>query len=372
MSHELRTPLSAILGFSQLLEFDQDDALSDERKLYVSHIYANGEHLLALINDLLDLAKIDAGQVSTSVERVVLGDIITSLESTLLPLAKASSITVRFHLDKTIPDVLADRTRLNQVLLNLCTNAVKYNRLQGRVDITSEKRGGEWVRLTVADTGQGIPQARHGEVFEPFNRLGRETSAIEGTGVGLSLSRRLMQLMGGSLDFSSRPGEGSRFWIDIPVYVASSETEEDKQMVAEITAQESGKSSPIQEKTVLCVDDNLFGLELVTKTIGNIPGTRVLTATSAEDGIALARQHCPEIILMDINLPGMDGITALAELKRYPETRSISVFALSAAASPKDIERGLAAGFDQYLTKPYNVRALLKAITEALTRSGPV
>ena len=364
MSHELRTPLSAILGFSQLLDFDQDDSLSDDRKLCINHILENGKHLLALINDLLDLAKIDAGQVTISLERVVLTELLSGLEASLPPLADGAGITVSVCRGEKLPAVRADKTRLNQVLLNLGTNAIKYNRPHGRVDITCEVSSPDRVRLVVTDTGHGIPEERQHEVFEPFNRLGRETSAIEGTGVGLSLSRKLMHLMGGTLDFSSRSGKGSRFWIDIPVHGPA--TELDKISNGTVQLDAASKITFDRNRTLLCVDDNSAARELVAKIVANLPGVRFLTAETAEAGIERARQCRPDLILMDINLPGMDGIAALAELRRYAETRDVPVFALSSSASATDIDRGLAAGFAKYLTKPYDVHDLLAAITEKL------
>ena len=367
MSHELRTPLTAILGFSQLLELDREGSDPDEDRLCVDHILENGKHLLTLVNDLLDLAKIDAGYISTSPERVGVADLLSSLEAALRPLAEATGIAVSVLAQDGLPDVRADRTRLNQVLLNLCTNAVKYNHPGGRVEVTCERPGPEWVRVVVTDTGLGIAEARHGEVFEAFNRLGRETGSIEGTGVGLALSRRLMDLMGGKIDFSSRTGEGSRFWIDIPVYVPAvgGDGAARDEMVPH-PAGEADDRTVCGSWTVLCVDDNVAARELVSKIIVGIPGTRVLTAETAEVGIEMARRDPPDLILMDINLPGMDGIEALGELRRHRATRDIPVFALSAAATAADVDKGITAGFERYLTKPYDVHDLLRAVADEL------
>ena len=364
MSHELRTPLSAILGFSQLLELEQGQ--SESYDTCVEHISKNGKHLLALINDLLDLAKIDAGQISTSPERVVLDELLVGLKASLLSLAEAAGITLLVPVSAGLPDVRADQTRLNQVLLNLGNNAIKYNRPGGRVEITSERLGSEWLRLTVADTGLGIPEERQSELFEPFNRLGREAGSIDGTGIGLALSRRLMHLMGGKIGFSSRVDEGSRFWIDLPVYVATHHDDDILKVTVQRPPEHTDEPASEAGRTVLCVDDNAAARELVTKIIVGIPGTRVLTAGTAEAGIELARREQPDLILMDINLPGMNGIAALKELRRRVETRSIPVFALSAAATAADIDKGLAAGFDRYMTKPYDVRELLSAVRASL------
>ena len=373
MSHELRTPLTAILGFTQLLELSQDVVASEEYSLCVGHILKNGKLLLALINDLLDLAKIDAGHVATSPERIVLTDLLPALEASLLPLAESMGITVSTHAGDGLPDVRADPTRINQVLLNIGTNAIKYNRPGGRVDIGCERLSPDWIRLTVADTGAGIPDIRQHEVFEPFNRLGREAGSIEGTGIGLALSRRLMHLMGGRIGFNSRPDEGSRFWVDIPVHHPVDARDG---AIAPVAPSLAGQAAPqavddgVRNRTILCVDDNASARDLVVRIIVGIPGIEVLTAPSAEEGIELALRHSPDLILMDINLPGMDGIAALAELRRHCGTKAIPVFALSAAATVADIEKGRAAGFDRYLTKPYDVQDLLTTLKDKLANGG--
>jgi CheY-like chemotaxis protein len=362
MSHELRTPLSAILGFSQLLEMNAAAGMPDEYRLSVDHILKNGRHLLALINDLLDLAKIDAGQVSIRLECLDLAELLAGLKASLLPLAEAAGITISMPPGDALPPVRADETRLNQVLLNLGSNAIKYNQSGGKVEITCRRQDSASVRVVVADTGPGIPEERRNELFEPFNRLGRETGAIEGTGIGLALSRRLMHLMGGSIGFSGGADGGSRFQIDIPVYLPEEGGEGGSHQAPRPVPGRSGQASFGGDRMVLCVDDSRAGLELVAQVIGGIPGTSLLTAGTAEAGIELARRHRPALILMDINLPGMDGFAALNELRRYQETREIPVFALSAAATASDVARGLAAGFEQYLTKPYDIRDLVAVV----------
>lgn len=365
MSHELRTPLTAVLGFTQLLEQRQEAENSEEYTLCIDHILKNGKLLLSLINDLLDLAKIDAGHVATSLERIRLAELLSGYEVTLLPLAEACSIIVSVGIDDGLPDVRADHTRLSQVLLNLGSNAIKFNRPGGRVDVSCERSGPGYLRLTVADTGAGISRARQKEVFEPFNRLGREAGTIEGTGIGLALSRRLMHLMGGDIGFSSNPGEGSQFWIDLPVYVPTDDGGDIEESTVPTSAERAGDGS-VGNRTVLCVDDNAAARDLVARIIAGIPGTRVLAAVNAEEGLELAKRHCPDLILMDINLPGMDGIAALAELRQHKGTRAIPVYALSAAATETDIEKGLIAGFDRYLTKPYDIRELLAVLKDQL------
>lgn len=366
MSHELRTPLSAILGFSQLLEMDQERDLSTQQALCVSHIYRNGKHLLALINDLLDLAKIEAGQVMVSLERISLSGMLSDLDASLRPMAEDAGVTLTVNDRPGLPDVRADRTRLFQVLLNLGVNAIKYNRPSGSVDVTGEYPGGAFVRLTVSDTGYGVPEDRQPELFQPFSRLGQENAAIEGSGIGLALSRRLMQLMGGGVDFTSRVEEGSRFWIDVPVCAVAGA--DDPCPVAARPPPCGAAPPPGESHTVLCIDDNPAIRELVATVVANLSGMRVLTAENAETGISLARSQRPDIILMDINLPGMSGVEARAVLRRYDETRNIPVFALTSLAGSPEIDAGMAAGFDHYLTKPFDVHDLLSAITSRLAR----
>jgi CheY-like chemotaxis protein/two-component sensor histidine kinase len=305
-----------------------------------------------LINDLLDLGKIDSGHIAISLETIAVGEVLSNLNALLLPLAESAGLILSVQSGDGLPNIRADRTRLNQVLLNLTTNAIKYNRPEGRVEISCELVDPTRLRLTVADTGVGIAEELRQGLFEPFNRLGREASTIEGSGIGLALSRKLMGLMGGSIDYSSHAGQGSRFWIDIPVAVFDGKS--DTAPVEDAGFVDSGGGG-----TVLCIDDAPAGLELVASIIEAIPGARVLTAITAEDGLVQARLHHPALILMDINLPGMDGFEALAELRRHEETKAIPVFALSAAAAPQDIERGLAAGFERYLVKPFKAHDLL-------------
>ena len=362
MSHELRTPLTAILGFSQLLEMATDYSTPEEHRVCVDHILRNGKHLLSLINDLLDLAKIDIGEVSINFESIPVTELLMNLEAALVPMCEACGLTIHLGSGDRFPNVRADRTRLNQVLLNLGTNAVKYNKPQGIIDITCEQPEPKLVRIIVSDVGPGIPEERQTELFEPFNRLGREAGAIEGTGIGLALARRLMQAMGGTIDFASRANEGSHFWIDIPIHIPNLDDNEAGKEV-ELTSVENAINKG-NNKTVLCIDDSRSGLELVTQIVASIPGLRLYTAERAETGIALALEHRPDIILMDINLPGMSGIEALSELRRCEQTKNITILAITAAAMTADIEEGLAAGFDRYLTKPYDVHELISALTE--------
>lgn len=367
MSHELRTPLGAILGFAQLLEMapDDDRALTDDQQTCISHILKNGRHLLVLINDLLELSKIESGQITIEIERISVPAVLDDLEALLAPIVELNNITLCVNVTGSPPDIQADRTRLLEVLLNLGTNAVKYNRPGGRVDIFWDCREPGWLRFTVSDTGQGVPEERQGELFQRFNRLGRENSGVEGTGIGLALSRRLTELMGGRIGFDSRAGEGSRFWIDVP----AAQSADDAGLTPTPSLKIMSDPSSPTHRTILCIDDNDDARNLTVKVVSGLPGASVLQASDAAEGLALARKLRPDLILMDINMPGMDGYTALAALRDRPETREIPVIALTSSASIADIERGRVAGFNRYLTKPYDIHYLLD-IVDQLTR-GP-
>lgn len=365
MSHELRTPLGAILGFAQLLEAPSDDepALTDDQQTCISHILKNGRHLLILINDLLELSKIESGQITIEIERIGVLAVLDDLEALLAPIVETNDVNLSVNVAGTPPDIQADRTRLLEVLLNLGTNAVKYNRPGGRVDIFWDCCEAGWLRFTVSDSGQGVPLERQGELFQRFNRLGRENSGIEGTGIGLALSRRLTELMGGRIGFYSRPDEGSRFWIDTPVAQAA----DSAGLAPPPPLRIARAPSPPTHRTILCIDDNDDARNLTVKVVSGLPGASVLQASDAAEGLALARELRPDLILMDINMPGIDGYAALTALRDHPATRDIPVIALTSSASVADIERGRIAGFNRYLTKPYDIHYLLD-IVDQLTR----
>ena len=257
-------------------------------------------------------------------------------------------------------------------MLNLVSNAVKYNHPGGQVDVSCMRLDKDWVRLSVSDTGPGIPEDRRQEVFEPFNRLGREASAVEGTGIGLALSSRLMELMGGRIDFSSGPAGGCTFWIDVGVHVSAVGKSRD---VVRDRRSGEGEGASTVSGTILCIDDNRSILDLVSLALKAMTNVTLAATTSAEEGLALARRIRPDLILLDINLPGMDGFAARELLSEQEETKDIPVFALSAAATQADIDKGLAVGFRRYLTKPFDVQELLDAVAAVLAakhRQGAV
>lgn len=365
MSHELRTPLNAILGFGQLLESDPDNPLSPVQRESIEYICKAGWHLLALINEILDLSKIEAGRIDLSIRPENLGEIIDECISMIRPLAEKRDIRlVNRSLQETVL-VKTDRTRLKQVLMNLLNNAVKYNRERGYITILAEKRDEGRVRISVTDTGQGLSPDEVGSLFQSFNRLGAEKTEIEGTGVGLVISKKLVELMGGSIGVESLHGTGSTFWIELD---ASCVAVQERRLAPINVPQKPEK--PTRRFTVLYVEDNPVNLRLVAQMLARRGDASMLSAHEGRLGIDLALAHRPDIILLDIGLPGMDGYEILRELKSHDETRDIPCLAISAHAIPQDIEKGLDAGFSAYLTKPVDVNELFAAIDNALRRQG--
>ena len=352
MSHELRTPMNAILGFAQLLSQDGPGPLTAGQRECVRHILGGGAHLMRLINEVLDHAGIEAGKVAVSIEKVNLAEVMTEILPLAGALAEKRAVSV---IDRTatmcLPPLSADRTRLKQVLLNLGSNAVKYNRERGRVTIAARRLDDGFVRIEVTDTGHGIPEARRGELFQPFNRLGAEATEIEGTGIGLTVARRLVELMGGRIGYESETGVGSTFWVDLPMAPA---------------ATERSAAGGAGRRLLLYVEDNPANVRLMEVLIGSVPGLAMVSAHDAELALALAETRRPDVIVMDINLPGMNGYQTLAALRQNPVTAPIPVIALSAAATTGDVENGLAAGFHDYLTKPIDVARVIGALQQAL------
>jgi len=361
MSHELRTPMNGIIGFAQVLEGGHFGALTAKQTEFVAQILASGRHLLELINDILDLSKVEAGKLSVSMERVDLVPLMKSVIATLEQSAAKQDIQLSaddFGLG--MPPVMTDRVRLAQVLINLGSNAIKYNRHGGKVSLSCAEVGDK-VRIAITDTGIGIPHERQIELFRPFSRLGAEHRAIEGTGVGLALSRRLVELMGGDIGFTSTPGEGSCFWVDVPIHQGD-ETDDTVAPLAPAAglSHRSGFS-------VLYVEDNPANLALVRAILSTLADVKLIEAHDGASGLALAHQHRPDVIILDINLPDTSGYAVFEQLKRSSEFAATPVLALSAGALTHDIERALQAGFFRYLTKPIDVRELLGALDAAMS-----
>ncbi|AVR95079.1 ATP-binding protein [Pseudoduganella armeniaca] len=362
MSHELRTPLNAILGFAQILTSDKLPSTLAQKKEFANHILKSGRHLLALINEILDLAKIESGAVALSMEPVALADILQECETMMAPLAGQRGIRLLFP-QQVSYNVTADRTRLKQVLLNLLSNAIKYNREGGAVVVDCTTSAAEVLRVSVQDTGMGLKQEQVRMLFQPFNRLGQESGAEEGTGIGLVVTKRLVELMGGTIGVSSSPGVGSVFWIDLKTTVPVPSPLEG------LVPPPAG-DGPLRGRdniTVLYVEDNPANLKLVQEIISFRPELRLLTAPDGQLGLELARAHLPDLILMDINLPGISGLEALRLLRAEPRTAHIPVIALTANAMPRDVERGIAAGFFRYLIKPINIDEFTEAINSTIS-----
>jgi len=369
MSHELRTPLNAILGFAQLLHRDKKSPLSDRHRERIEHVLKGGEHLLRLIDDILDLSRIEAGRVTVSVEPVDVAEVLREVQTTLAPLAQRADILVRIaELPADLAPVVVDRTRFKQILMNYGSNAIKYGRPQGRVVFRAETTDAG-IRIDVEDDGIGIPENKQERIFSPFHRAGQETGSIEGTGIGLAISKRLAEIMGGSVGFTSVQGQGSRFWIELSAHrVRSSDrpiTRTDRRLVSPLDDSHGSRFS------VVYVEDNPSNVAFMTDLLDDYERVHLVTAPTAEIGIELVRTRRPDVVIMDINLPGMSGFDAIKRLKEWPETRDIPVIALSAAAMVRDAARIKDAGFYRYLTKPVKVDELAAVLEELLVaRTG--
>jgi signal transduction histidine kinase/AmiR/NasT family two-component response regulator len=364
MSHELRTPLNAILGFAQILTSESLPSTLQQKKEFANHILKSGRHLLTLINEILDLAKVESGTVTLSMEPVGLGEMLVECQSMIEPLANQRRIRVLFPEDCRVV-VMADRTRLKQVLLNLLSNAIKYNRDMGAVVVDASQAGPGRIRLSVQDTGLGLRPDQIDALFQPFNRLGQENGTEEGTGIGLVVTRRLVELMGGAIGVSSSVGVGSVFWIELEVTAPLASALAAGALPAPADKAEAA-ALPASTHTLLYVEDNPANLKLVEEIVRFRPDLRLLSAPDGHLGITLAQAHLPDIILMDLNLPCVSGTDALKELRRDPRTAHIPIIALTANAMPRDIERGLASGFFRYLTKPINIDEFSAAIDSTL------
>jgi signal transduction histidine kinase/ActR/RegA family two-component response regulator len=365
MSHELRTPLNAVLGFGQLLELD---ALTESQSESVQQIVKGGRHLLELINEVLDISRIETGNLALSPEPVLVEDVIADALSLMRPLAEHRAITLSSHAAPAdAAHVLADRQRLNQILLNLVSNAIKYNHEGGSVTVSSEYRGDHHIRISVADTGPGIATADLSRLFVPFERLGAERTGTEGAGVGLALSRHLAEAMGGTLEMSSTVDEGCQFWVELAAVEGPLEQYERDHHRSEPDRAGLGEQPP---RTVLYIEDNLSNVRLVEKIFSRRGDTELISAMQGRIGIALAQEHHPHLILVDLHLPDINGEEVLRQLRARPETADTPIVVLSADATIGAIERLHTAGATAYLTKPIDVQALL-ALLDTLIPTVP-
>ena len=369
MSHELRSPLNAILGFAQLIDSGAPRP-TPAQKDSIDQILHAGWYLLELINEILDLALIESGKLSMSLEPIALAEVLADCQSMVEPHARKSGVSLNFGTNGCAVVVRADRTRLKQVVVNLLSNAIKYNREGGKVEVRCGAGSAGRVRVSVRDTGQGLTPEKLAQLFQPFNRLGQEGGVEEGTGIGLVVSKRLVELMGGVLGVKSRVGVGSEFWVDLLATTALEAPESAALPLAENAASDSPDTATAAAvRTVLCVEDNPANLMLVERLLARRPDIRLISAVDGRRGIEMARQMQPDVILMDINLPGISGVTALRILRADASTAHIPVVALSANAMPRDIEKGLEAGFFRYLTKPIKLAEFMLALDLALAQA---
>ena len=362
MSHELRSPLNAILGFAQLME-TASPLPNVSQKDSIDQILKAGWHLLTLINEILDLARIESGKLSLSPEPTALAEVLRECQAMIEPQAQKQEISMMFPPSGIPYFVVADRTRLKQILINLLSNAIKYNQTGGTVIVECTATTAERIRVSVKDTGAGLPPEELAQLFQPFNRLGQEGGGQEGTGIGLVVAKQLIELMGGVIGVESTVGTGSVFWFEL---MAAAEPELAVESIEPIAPLPSQVQSGAGLRGLLYVEDNPANLKLVEQLIARRTDLCLLSAGDGLTGIKLARARLPEVILMDINLPGISGIETLQLLRADPATAHIIVVALSANAMPHDIEKGLEAGFFRYLTKPINVSEFMDTLDAAL------
>lgn len=362
MSHELRTPMNAILGFGQLLASNPEEPLSEEQAFALDHIMHGGEHLLELIDQVLDLAKIEAGQLTITIKPVHLNELCLECLALVESLAEKRELAI--ECDLGAPSfIMADEVRFKQALLNLLSNAIKYSHESGSVTLSCREVTGNKMRVSVGDSGEGISEIAREGLFEPFNRLGKEGSDIEGTGVGLTIARQLIEGMGGRIGVESEIGSGSEFWIEIPVIESAAALLE---AAAPVNNARLSEAQPAMRGTILYVEDNSANLELMEAIIDRMEGLNLVSAYSAEQGIEMAIAQQPDLILMDINLPGMDGIAAKKILDGIDLLKNIPVVGISANAMKSDIDKGMAAGFKAYLSKPFNVPEVIAVLKKEL------
>jgi len=373
MSHELRTPLNSIIGFSDLLA---NARLTESQNRQVNNIRQSGYHLLELINQVLDLSTIESGNMELSLETVDMKDVIDSCLSTIQPMAERNGIAVDYDRPKNCDATIkADYTRVKQVLLNYLSNAIKYNKDNGRASISCERfevgpdgEGEAFLKISVADTGVGIPESKQHKVFEPFNRLGIESKSIEGTGIGLNISQKIIELMNGETGFTSVEGQGSTFWFTLPLTQRKTAGVFEDVAEGQALNQQVEPSSSLRlgSKQVLYIEDNPLNMQLMGEIFEMLDDFELTIAPLAEIGLEKARELVPDCIFFDLDLPGMSGEEAFKILRQEPDLLQKGTFmvALTAKAMSEDVERGHRLGFDRYLTKPIDVKEIVQLLRD--------
>jgi len=363
MSHDLRTPLNAILGFAQILEIDEPGA---DRAEPVRQILSGGRYLLELINEVLDITRIESGQLSLSPEPVLVRDVVQRSVELVRPLAAQRGISLTIEPFAADDAVMADRQRLGQVLLNLLSNALKYNAVNGRVIISTDRPSPGRYRIAITDTGAGIPASKLALLFRPFERLGAEASAVEGTGLGLALSRALAEAMGGAIGVDSVVDRGSTFWVELAV----TQHHTLRESPAQVPRADRPHVDPARHGTILYVEDNVPNVRLMERILRQRPGVELRHAPQADAGFAAIRQQRPDVVLLDLHLPDMSGEDMLGRLWEDPANRQIPTVIVTADATPGLARRLKAAGAAAVLTKPLNVKDVLRLVDELLSHVG--
>ena len=364
MSHELRTPLNAIIGFSEILINGKADKLAERQLGYVEYIRKGGEYLLSMINEILEFSKLEAGKVTLSIENMSLNDLVYECLHLSERILAKFGVTLINEIPSGVPYLFADRLKTQQVLLNLINNAAKYNRPGGTIRLTFSTTDNGFAKIGIADTGIGIEESKQSELFQPFNRLGAEFSDIEGTGIGLALVQKLVQLMGGDVDFQSVHGEGTTFWISLPL----ADVQPSRTQANLLPDSTQGSIDPQSNDMVLLyIEDNPDNIHLMGCFVESLSGWSLIVAKTAEAGIELAKTEAPNLIICDINLPGMNGIEAVRALRSLSQVGgSLPIYALSADATSKTISDAMTAGFTKYLTKPIRLRDLKSEMNQLM------